>query len=882
MSDPLTFSVTVLFAILFVWAAWNMLRHRDLLARDVVLVFAPIALVLSSGIVRQVVGPLPSWFGLITTVFLLAQPVLVLLLVSDIRRLPRWLLPTASGAVLAVAILIVLTNGDRGVVLAGIAEFVVIEFLAAGYLALEGRRRSGAARVRLAVAAIATGAVAAALLASGTAAAGPAAAAASGIAIRIAALLAAVGYWIAFLPPRPLRELWQETAAYNHSERLLAAPATASSAELWTDLATTAADLTGATTVVLLGNRDSVRVAATSSDVVPVGTAYEVGIEDVLAVETNSLVVQGIVERTQSRSIKVIQMRPDETLIGAILLLRPRPSLFDSDDVALVGSLAIRSAHLVQRREALAEQEELSHRLTETVQALEAASAAKSDFLASMSHELRTPLTAIIGFSSLMAVEPEVDGRVSVSHEWVDHIRIGGDHLLALINDVLDLAKVEAGRLELASEPVDVGSSISTAVAALRPLADRKTQSIEVIVPESLTIEADPGRLRQILYNLLSNSIKYTGERGRILVSAAAGGDRVHISVQDDGVGIAPEDHERVFEEFQQVGDPTQHVSGTGLGLALTRRLVEAHEGTIRLRSRVGEGSTFTVVLPIAHARAIEQPPEPSPGAAADAGRSILVIEDEPSSARLLDTYLREAGYAVRLAADGETGLAYASSDPPAAIVLDVVLPGIDGWEVLRRLKSDPGLRDVPVIVATVVDERGVGLALGAVDYLLKPIDPRALLDRLARHAFPAPAASRPTSVVAIDDDPVALDVIEATLASRGYAVQRATSGRDGISLARTQQPDLVICDLLMPEVDGFEVVSELHEDEATTSIPILVLTAHNVTASEKARLNGRVLGIAAKTDHGADGLLDWLGRVLPHGPDARRTPSPRPSPGLS
>jgi DNA-binding response OmpR family regulator len=260
--------------------------------------------------------------------------------------------------------------------------------------------------------------------------------------------------------------------------------------------------------------------------------------------------------------------------------------------------------------------------------------------------------------------------------------------------------------------------------------------------------------------------------------------------------------------------------------------------------------------------------------------RPILVIEDQPSSARLLDTYLREAGYGVRLAPDGETGLAWAATEPPAAIVLDVVLPGIDGWEVLRRLKSDPDLRDVPVIIATVVDERGVGLALGAVDYLLKPIDPRALLDRLARHLPPVTPSDRPTSVVAIDDDPVALDVIEATLVPRGYTVQRATSGRQGITLARAEQPDLVICDLLMPDLDGFDVVTELHEDRSTTSIPILVLTAHSVTPSEKARLNGRVLGIAAKTDHGPDSLVGWLARVLPH-VDGLDPHGPRVSPGL-
>ncbi len=872
MSDPLTFAVTVLFGLLFGWAAWTAIRHRDVLARDVVLVFAPIALVLASTIVRQIVGPLPGWVGIATTIFLLAQPVLSLLLVSDIRGLPRLLLPIATGGVVLLAIAIVVTNGDRTVVLVAIGLFVVTELLAAGYLAVEARRRSGAARGRLALAAIATAAVAAALFASGAASAGPAAAAASGIAIRIAALLAAIGYWIAFLPPRPLRRLWQATAAFNHSERLLAASATAGSAELWADLARAASELTGATVAVVLADGGDLRVVASSTTDVPTGTTWPgQSIAPLIHDSPANPVLADLVERTGSRSSKIVALAPEQTVVGAIVLLRPRPSLFDTDDADLVQALAIRSAHLVQRREVLAEQEALSHRLADTVHALEAASAAKSDFLASMSHELRTPLNAIIGFSSLMAEEPQVDGAVSIPREWVNHIRTGGDHLLALINDVLDLAKVEAGRLELATEPVDVRQAVAAAVGALRPLADRKSQSITVSVPASLTIEADPGRLRQILYNLLSNAIKYTRENGRIAVAAAAAADEVRISVEDDGVGIAPEDHERVFEEFRQVGDPADHVSGTGLGLSLTRRLVEAHDGHVELRSARGQGSTFTVVLP-RPSGALAQP-ERLPGVAMEAtqpnGREVLVIEDEASSARLLQTYLLDAGYRVRLVTDGETGLAVASSRLPDAIILDVLLPGIDGWEVLRRLKSDERLQNVPVLIATVVDERGVGLALGAVDYLLKPIDPRVLLDRLAHLTMDTPEPGRVANVLAIDDDPAALDVIDATLSPHGFDVRRASSGREGIALAQAVRPDLVICDLLMPEVDGFQVVSELHDGETTASIPILVLTAHTVTPADKERLNGRVLGIASKTEIGASGLLEWLAQVLPRSADA-------------
>jgi signal transduction histidine kinase/CheY-like chemotaxis protein len=865
MSDPTTLALQVLFGLLFLWSVWVAVRHRDVLARDVALVFAPFAVVLASGFVHQAVGSLPTWFTLATTILLLAQPVFSLKLASDIREVPTWLVPLAVVAVAIESVLIVLTASAPSVLLSAIGVFVIMELVASGYLAVEARRRSGAARVRLAVAAVATAAVAIVLLASGLAGSG--AAAGVGVAIRVVSLLAAVGYWIAFLPPRPLRQFWQGTAAFGHSERLLAAPPTTRSAELWAELATAVLQLTGATAIIVLADGDALTVAASSDDAVETGTTYpDATLSGLIEGSPQDPIRIDLVNRTDSKSVKVIPLAPEQTLVGAIVLLRPRPSLFDGDDAALVAALGIRSTHLVQRREVLAEQEALSRRLADTVAALEAASAAKSDFLASMSHELRTPLNAIIGFSSLMIAQSEVDGTLTVPREWVEHIRTGGDHLLALINDVLDLAKVEAGRLELVTEPVDVGQAIGASVAGLRPLADRKGQRVETAIEPSIVFTADPGRLRQILYNLLSNAIKYTPTGGSIRVSGWRLGTEVRISVQDSGVGIAADDRVRVFEEFRQVGDAAQRHSGTGLGLALTRRLVEAHGGRIELESDLGVGSTFTVILPDRPAKmvAVERAQAAAPGPQMSADRDVLIIEDEASSARLLQTYLEDAGYRVRLASNGETGLAQARAVRPAAIVLDVLLPGIDGWEVLRRLKSEPDLRDVPVIMATVVDERGVGLALGAVDYLVKPIDPQMLLDRLGRYTYTTKVKTRAISVLAIDDDPAALDVIEGTLVPLGFSVRRASSGGEGIRLARGHRPDLVICDLIMPDVDGFQVVGELHDAADTSSIPILILTAHDLSAADRARLNGRVLGIAAKGASGADGLTDWLVRVLP------------------
>ena len=566
---------------------------------------------------------------------------------------------------------------------------------------------------------------------------------------------------------------------------------------------------------------------------------------------------------------------PHSDATAVLVLLSSHRTLFHASDFELLRALGAQTAIVAERRSVMADQEALAERLASTVEALRSASAAKSDFVASMSHEFRTPLSAILGFSELMKGEPRVGDRVSVPVEWVDHIHRGGQHLLDLVNDVLDLARVEAGRLDLHPEPLEVASAVNEVVNGLRPLADRKRIGIETAA-SLLTVVADRGRFRQILYNLVSNAIKYTPDGGHIRVAAVQRDGEVRVSVVDDGVGIDPKDHQSVFEEFRQVGDPADRQPGTGLGLAVTKRLAEAHEGRMELVSAPGQGSMFTLVLPGAVDDGTAWPPDSlgpreAAEAAVDAVQSaiasgdVLVIEDDPSAVRLLREYLEAAGYPVRVAATGESGLASGLEHKPAAIILDVLLPGIDGWEVLRRLKADDRTHDVPVIIVTVVEERDVGLALGAADYLVKPIHRQALLRCLARYVVTGTEGGPTRRVLVIDDEAAALALIRAALEPEGYEVVTVQGGRAALEWAHDGQlVDLVVCDLMMPDVDGFEVIAALKRERRTADVPIVVCTAHDLSSEQKSRLNGQILGIVAKGQDARLGLLDWLSRSAP------------------
>jgi signal transduction histidine kinase/CheY-like chemotaxis protein len=865
LQATLNLLVEIAFGLVFVGTLVVYLRRRDPLAREVALAFSGLALLLVLQLLRAVVD-VPAIAGRVATILLLAQPVFVLRLLDQVRPTPARLLPTAYllYAVLALPLL-VLESGSPSflaVALAAVGVFLVLQVMAAAALVAESRRRSGSARMRLFVAGIATALMAVAILVLLFGLAGDAVEAVAGLLARVIALVAAIGYAIAFLPPPFVRRSWQASAAYAIGRRLLETADAGDPAHTWQRLAELAAQLTGAEAAVVRSAEGAVRAAVGMDRPRPVGPA---DLDRLTASSSPPLDLPlaeagrpwtDIGATVHARFLTVVPIPESGARRSVLLLYGRRRSLFGEDDRELLAALGTQAAILAERAALAAD-------LRRTVEELRSASAAKSDFLASMSHELRTPLNAIIGFSELMRMEPPDRDRVAVPTEWIGHVANAGQHLLDLINDVLDLAKVEAGRLDLDPARFDLDAAALEWVGGVRPLADRKGVRLSAEGAAG-TVTADRGRLRQIVYNLLSNAIKFTPPGGEVRVEIARDGEGVRLAVVDTGIGIAPEDHEAVFEEFRQVGRPSDRQPGTGLGLALTRRLVEAHGGRMELESALGAGSRFTVHLPDGTGAVgdVEPAPElvvtePGPNQ-----REILVIEDDPGAVRLLRESLAPAGWHVRAAGDGPEGLVAARERRPDAIVLDVLLPGMDGWDVLRALKADQDLRDVPVLMLTVVDEREVGLALGAADYLVKPVDRAELLERLARFTFTTKVREREVRVLVVDDDPRAVEMLSDGLEQEGFVVTRAHSGRQAIDLARSEPPDVVVCDLVMPDVDGFALVRALKADPRTRDAPILVVTGHDISAADKARLNGDILGIVDKGSELTEGLRRWLGHV--------------------
>ncbi|HEX8835181.1 MAG TPA: response regulator, partial [Abditibacteriaceae bacterium] len=525
----------------------------------------------------------------------------------------------------------------------------------------------------------------------------------------------------------------------------------------------------------------------------------------------------------------------------------------------------------------------------------ETANQAKSEFLANMSHELRTPMNAIIGFSEIL--EDQTFGELNARQtKYVGNILTSGRHLLQIINDVLDLAKIEAGRLEIERVEFVVEPIVADVMGIVQTLAAKKNIELRTEVQPNLpNMVADQPKFRQILYNLLSNAIKFTPDGGEVKVVARVEASRtlqrqpavadlqtdatafLRVDVIDTGIGVRPEDQKRIFAQFEQVDSSySRQQQGTGLGLALTRRLIELHGGRIWVTSEgvEGKGATFSFVLPLETAvsaptfltdsgdNAAEDNAAPekvafaAPGqngnaviARADGRMRILVVEDNPQASDLLAHYLEEAGYEVLRAYDGHEALQSVREQRPDVVTLDVMLPLKSGWDVLERLKADAETRDIPVVMVSMTEDRQLGFSLGAEDFLVKPVDSVRLVEAIRR------AGTKTTNVVnnglkvlVVDNEPHIVDMLTDLLKPQGYSVLRAYDGQHAVSLAIEHVPDVVILDLMMPGMNGFDVVQQLRDCFAENSISILILTAKDITHADHCRLDDKIQGIISKS----------------------------------
>jgi len=484
----------------------------------------------------------------------------------------------------------------------------------------------------------------------------------------------------------------------------------------------------------------------------------------------------------------------------------------------------------------------------------------KSAFMANMSHELRTPLNAIIGYSELLIDEAEdtqAAPRQASLIPDLQKIHAAGKHLLELINDVLDLSKIEAGKMPLSLETFDIGTLVRGVASTIQPLLENNANTLEVQCDDDLgSMHADQTKVRQILFNLLSNACKFA-ERGTITlvvtrqIGSEEEGQRIQMRVSDTGIGMTAEQLGKLFQAFSQADASIQQkYGGTGLGLALSRHFAQMMGGDIAVESERGKGSTFTVTLPTTVAGPVRDEAATAtlitePARAGDTRRvpAVLVIDDDPAARELLRRTLVKEGFQVETAAGGREGIRRAHELHPDAITLDVLMPDMDGWAVLTALKADSDLADIPIIMLTILDQEDLGYTLGASDYLMKPVDAQRLTSVLQKYRHNDPAHP----VLIVEDDADTRQMLRRIIENRGWAAAEAENGRAALERLGEAVPSVILLDLMMPEMDGFELVDELRRREEWKSIPVVVITAKDLTAEDRSRLNGHVTKILQK-----------------------------------
>jgi signal transduction histidine kinase/CheY-like chemotaxis protein len=570
--------------------------------------------------------------------------------------------------------------------------------------------------------------------------------------------------------------------------------------------------------------------------------------------------VLDVIVRAGFRALLAVPLLATDRIVGALVVRRKAPGEFPKGTVDLLQTFAAQSVLAIQNARLFQEIEGKGRQLAE-------ASQHKSQFLANMSHELRTPLNAIIGVSEMLREDAEA---LNQDLEPFDRVLGAGRHLLALINDILDLSKIEAGRMELQLESFPLAPLIKEVAKTIEPMATKNGNRIVIDPgPELGTIQADQIRVRQALLNLASNASKFT-DKGTVTIAAQPqrneGRDWITIAVTDTGIGMTEQQLGRLFQEFSQAdASTTRKYGGTGLGLVISRRFCQMMGGDITVESQQGKGSTFTIHLPrivqtgespVTEAHGKKHPKLVHPIAGDAEEPLILVVDDDATTRELVERHLERSGFAVVTAGGGQEGLRLVRELRPAAVTLDIMMPDLDGWTVLAAIKGDPTLASTPVVLMSMVDQKNRGYALGAADYLVKPVDRTKLVETLA-----SICGSTAGRALLVDDDELVRRVVRQVLQPLGWHVSEAENGQVAVKLLGAARPDVIILDLMMPKMDGFEFLDQLRGKPDWQDIPVAVITAKDLTDDDRKRLNGGVERIIQKSDR--DEMLRQLSREI-------------------
>jgi PAS domain S-box-containing protein len=581
-------------------------------------------------------------------------------------------------------------------------------------------------------------------------------------------------------------------------------------------------------------------------------------LSDRIAESTFAGMALGDLEALRIKTLIVVPLLVQGELQGVLETVTIKGKDFVADDLEVLSVVANELASGMSRKRLIDELRMKNVELEAQTQKTTEVSDTLKKFLATFSHELRSPLNSIIGFSELLTTQFNELSPEAVQ-DFMKNINASGRHLQQIINDILDLSKIEAGKLELhiASYPVSyfqegVQRVLASAIAekAIRLEFAFSTEFEEIVV--------DQVRFKQILINLVSNAIKFSTRGGMVSVSSKRTGNDIQFEVRDTGIGIKSEELPGLFKPFKQAASGKEmNRQGIGLGLAITKKLVELHGGSVWVESEWGKGTSVFLRIPMFVDATSERLMQAGmlldalqrKNRAESPGEKplVLIVEDSPQAIELLRLHMESAGYRVEIARDGITAVDMAKRLHPSVITLDLLLPIKDGWQVIRELKRHPLCKHIPIIIVSIIDEKNLGFSLGAVDYFVKPVNKEDLLSALERvHLLPTAEKHNPT-VLVIDDDKAATDLIQVILEAEGYHVLKAFEGKNGVELAAREHPDLIILDLIMPDVSGFNVAYQLKQIPATRSIPIIILTSMEIDEETQSQLGTYVSGLMSK-----------------------------------